>query len=76
MSLEEILSMAQLSAWSGYSIQTLYDMRARGEGPASFKMGSGRGSRVRYRRSAVEEWLRQLEAAEQERLNRLHQIAG
>jgi predicted DNA-binding transcriptional regulator AlpA len=73
MSLEEILSMEQLSAWSGYSI---HDMRARGEGPASFKMGSGRGSRVRYRRSAVEEWLRQLEAAEQERLNRRHQIAG
>ena len=76
MSLEEILTMEQLSAWSGYSMQTLYAMRARGEGPASFKIGSGRSGRIRYRWSAVEAWLRELERAEQDRLARLHQVAG
>jgi len=40
------------------SVKTLYNMRARGEGPPAYKLG-GRGGRARYRRSDVEAWIEQ-----------------
>ena len=48
----------------GLAKLTLYGMRSRGEGPPSFRVQG----RVKYRRCAVEQWLKDQEAAEQDRL--------
>lgn len=38
------------------SVKTLYNMRARGQGPVAHKLG-GRGGRIRFRRADVETWI-------------------
>jgi predicted DNA-binding transcriptional regulator AlpA len=56
---EDLLLMAEVSAMTRRSIDTLRWLRARGEGPASFRSGR----RVYYRRSAVTEWIAAQERA-------------
>jgi predicted DNA-binding transcriptional regulator AlpA len=68
---DRILRLPQVAEMTTLAEQTLYALRARGEGPRSFKIGG----RVAYRESAVREWLAEQEQAEQERLNRMR-IAG
>jgi predicted DNA-binding transcriptional regulator AlpA len=68
---DELLTIDEVMEWTGLARQTLSNMRARGEGPASFKIGTARGNPIRYRRSAVEAWLKELEQAEAARLQRL-----
>jgi predicted DNA-binding transcriptional regulator AlpA len=68
---EELLSLSDVAEWTGLSLNTLYQLRHRGEGPPGFKIGTSRGSPLRFRRSAIEAWLREYEQVEQQRLARL-----
>jgi excisionase family DNA binding protein len=52
-SIERLMTLPELSEMLGVSIETLYGWRHRGEGPVGYRIGR----HVRYRRSAVEEWL-------------------
>lgn len=54
---EALLTPEQVSAWVQLNTQTLANMRWRGVGPAYIKLGADRRSAVRYRRSAVAQWL-------------------
>jgi excisionase family DNA binding protein len=67
VSKDQLLTLEEVSARTGLATQTLYQMRARGEGPASFRLGN----RVRVRESALEAWLAEMEAAEADRLARI-----
>jgi excisionase family DNA binding protein len=52
-SIERLMTLQVLSEMLGVPIETLYGWRHRGEGPIGYRIGR----HVRYRRSAVEEWL-------------------
>lgn len=58
--MEEMLSTKQVAQQYGIYESTLRYYRHRGVGPASFRLG---GRRVVYRRSAVEAWIADQEAA-------------
>jgi excisionase family DNA binding protein len=66
---DQLLTLTEVSALTGLARSTLWQMRMRGQGPASFRLGN----RVRVRESALEAWLAEQEAQEQ---TRLAQIAG
>jgi predicted DNA-binding transcriptional regulator AlpA len=68
---DRILRLPEAAQMIALAEQTMYALRARGEGPPSFKIGG----RVVYRESAVREWLAEQEQAEQDRLHRLG-VAG
>ena len=51
---ERLMTLGDLSEMLGVPVATLYGWRHRGEGPKGYRIGR----HVRYRRSAVEEWLR------------------
>lgn len=53
---EPLLTAAQVAELVGLSVQTLYNMRLRGEGPVAYKFG-GRSGSLRYQRADVEKWL-------------------
>ncbi|MBB1251757.1 helix-turn-helix domain-containing protein [Streptomyces sp. OF3] len=55
---DELLSPKQVHADYGFSPQTLANWRWAGIGPDYIKTSPGRGGRIRYRRSALEQWLR------------------
>jgi len=52
-SIERLMTLPELSDMLGIPIETLYGWRHRGEGPVGYRIGR----HVRYRRTAVEEWL-------------------
>jgi predicted DNA-binding transcriptional regulator AlpA len=54
---DELLTPDEVQAWLKVSRQWLYDANYKKTGPPYIRMGS----RLRYRRSAVEEWLREQE---------------
>ena len=56
--LEPTLTIRELAAALGVSVQTLYDLRSQGRGPTGFRVGRS----LRFRRTEVEEWLSRLEA--------------
>lgn len=58
---DEILTLSRLAAWLGVPVQTIYDLRSQGRGPRGFRVGH----ELRFRRSEVETWLEQLEAADE-----------
>ena len=53
---EPLLRADQVAKYLGLSVQTLYNMRVRGEGPVAHKFG-GRSGPLRYQRTDVEKWL-------------------
>lgn len=53
---EPLLRADQVAKYLGLSVQTLYNMRVRGEGPVAHKFG-GRSGPLRYQRADVEKWL-------------------
>jgi predicted DNA-binding transcriptional regulator AlpA len=69
---DRILRLPEVAEITTLEEQTLYAMRSQGRGPRSFKLGN----RVAYKESSVREWIAQQEQAEEERLNRIHQVAG
>ena len=64
---DQILSLPQVSQMTGLAKQSLYALRSRGEGPPSFLIQG----RIRYRKSAVEAWIAEQEAAGQDRLTQI-----
>jgi predicted DNA-binding transcriptional regulator AlpA len=63
---DRLLSLSEVSARTGFALSTLYEMRCHGAGPPSVRIGS----RVKVRESALEQWIKAAEAAEQARLRR------
>jgi len=61
--LGSVLTLAQLAAQLGVTVQTLYDLRSQGRGPRGFRVGR----ELRFRVSEVDAWLAQLEADDAER---------
>jgi predicted DNA-binding transcriptional regulator AlpA len=53
---EPLLRADQVAEYLGLSVQTLYNMRLRGEGPVAYKFG-GRSGPLRYHCADVEKWL-------------------
>jgi excisionase family DNA binding protein len=52
---DPLLSPAQLSAYAGVPLATIYQMNSRGTGPRRIRVGK----HVRYRKSDVDAWLEQ-----------------
>ena len=61
--LEAVLSISELAADLGVSVQAIYDLRSQGRGPRGFRVGR----ELRFRISEVEAWLAGLEEADQRR---------
>ena len=53
-----VVTLSQLAAQVGVSVQTLYDLRCQGRGPCGFRGGR----ELRFRVSESDAWLAQLEA--------------
>ncbi len=62
---DDLLTVAQLADVLGCSHQALYNLRHSGNGPASFLLTG----KVRYRRSSVDSWISDAEAADARRAN-------
>jgi excisionase family DNA binding protein len=58
-----VLTLSQLAAQLGVTVQTLYDLRSQGRGPRGFRVGR----ELRFRVSEVDAWLAQMEADDAER---------
>lgn len=54
---DELLTPAQVSAWTKLSLKALANARCRGAGPAYVKLGQGLSAPVRYRRGDVDAWI-------------------
>lgn len=52
-----LLNPKEVHAEYGFSPQTLANWRWTGTGPDYIKTSPGRGGRIKYRRSAIEQWL-------------------
>ena len=57
LKLGELLDRKQVAVLLGISVGTLKAWVCERKGPVFYKMGSGRGSRVYYRREDVQGWL-------------------
>jgi predicted DNA-binding transcriptional regulator AlpA len=60
---DRLLSLSEVSERCGLAVTTLLQMRARGDGPPSFRLGA----RVRVKESDLQAWIAEAEAAEQAR---------
>lgn len=58
--IEPVLTLSELAVCLAVSVQTLYDLRSKGQGPRGFRVGR----ELRFRRSEVDAWLARLEAAD------------
>ena len=54
---EPLLRADQVAEYLGLSVNTLYNMRVRGDGPTAHKWG-GRSGPLRYQRVDIEKWLK------------------
>ena len=61
--LDPVVTMSQLAAQLGVTVQTLYDLRSQGRGPRGFRVGR----ELRFRVSEVGSWLEQMEVDDAER---------
>jgi excisionase family DNA binding protein len=61
--LDAVVTLSQLAAQLGVSVQTLYDLRSQGRGPRGFRVGR----ELRFRVGEVDSWLARLEADDAER---------
>lgn len=61
--IDPIVTLSQLAAQLGVTVQTLYDLRSQGRGPRGFRVGR----ELRFRVREIDAWLTQLEADDAER---------
>jgi excisionase family DNA binding protein len=61
--LGSVLTLSQLAAQLGVTVQTLYDLRSQGRGPRGFRVGR----ELRFRVREVDAWLAQMEDDDAER---------
>ncbi len=54
---DELLTPAQVSAWTKLSLKALSNARSRGAGPAYVKLGHSASAPVRYRRRDIDAWI-------------------
>ena len=54
---DELLTPKQVQAEYGFAPQTLAQWRWMNLGPSYIKQSPGRGGRIKYKRSAIEQWL-------------------
>jgi predicted DNA-binding transcriptional regulator AlpA len=57
MNRDQLLTPRQVHAEYGFTPQTLANWRWMGMGPDFIKQTPGKGGRIKYRRSAIEQWL-------------------
>lgn len=57
---DRYLTLGELAARLGVSVQALYDLRSAGRGPVGFRVGR----QLRFRSGEVEAWLARLERAD------------
>lgn len=57
---DQFLSTSQAAAVTPFTAKTLRQMRCDRTGPRCFKLGTGKQSRVVYRRSDLEKWIRSI----------------
>lgn len=57
---DSVLSLSELAACLGVSVQTIYDLRSQGRGPRGFRVGR----ELRFRVSEIDAWLARLEEAD------------
>lgn len=55
---DELLKPERVAQMLGVKPATLTTWRYRGQGPEWVKLGDGKSSQVRYRRSVIEDWIR------------------
>ncbi|MDX3519271.1 helix-turn-helix domain-containing protein [Streptomyces scabiei] len=53
----ELLTPKQVRDTYGFSVQQLAHWRWMGTGPSYIKTGESKAGRIKYRRSAIEQWL-------------------
>ena len=58
--LDAVLSLSELAARLGVTVQTIYDLRSQGRGPRGFRVGR----ELRFRVSEIDAWLARMEAAD------------
>ena len=58
--LDSVLSLSELAARLGVSVQTIYDLRSQGRGPRGFRIGR----EIRFRVSEIDAWLARMEEAD------------
>jgi predicted DNA-binding transcriptional regulator AlpA len=58
LGLDPVLTLSQLAAQLGVTVQTLYDLRCQGRGPRGF----GVGRELRFRVSEIDAWIARMEA--------------
>ena len=56
--LDPVLTLSQLAAQLGVTVQTLYDLRCQGRGPHGFRVGR----ELRFRVSEIDAWIARMEA--------------
>lgn len=61
--LDSVLSLSELAASLGVSVQTIYDLRSQGRGPRGFRVGR----EFRFRVSEIDAWLARMEEADASR---------
>ena len=61
--LEEYLTASEVAKLLKITLQGLQDLRSQGGGPPYFKLSTGRSGRVRYKKSAVAQWIESLQPA-------------
>ncbi len=61
--IEPVLTLSELAACLSVTVQTLCDLRSKGQGPRGFRVGR----ELRFRRSEGDAWLARLEAADADR---------
>ena len=59
------VSLAELAAQLKVSAQTIYDLRSKGRGPRGFRVGT----QLRFRESEIDDWVRRMEWADEQRHN-------
>lgn len=58
--LDTVLSLSELAAGLGVTVQTIYDLRSQGRGPRGFRVGR----ELRFRVSEIDAWLARMEEAD------------
>jgi excisionase family DNA binding protein len=66
------LSLPEAADYLGLNVQTMYQWRSKGIGPAGVLIGN----RVKYRQETLDAWIAEREQAETDRVGRISQIAG
>jgi excisionase family DNA binding protein len=61
--LDSVLSLSELAARLGVSVQTIYDLRSQGRGSRGFRVGR----ELRFRVSEIDAWLARMEEADSAR---------